>query len=267
MSKLPKISVVIPCLNKVDFIEKTLDSIVKQDYPNLEVIIQDGGSTDGSLEIIKKFADKYNQISYESKKDKGQADAINKGLSKATGEILSYINADDVYEKGALVAVGEAFNSNGEAFNSNKDVLWLAGKGKIINEKGREITGWATRYKNLLLRLNKYQLLLMVNYLVQPSVFLSSKAYEKYGPFEKEKRAVVEYDLWLKLGKKKMPLTLNKYLSSFRITKDTISATLYRKVLAKDYQIAAKHTKNPFILFLHYLNNLGRIATIYFLNR
>ena len=195
MKKLPKISIIIPSFNKVDFIEETLKSIIFQKYPNLEVVIQDGGSTDGTLDIIKRYAKKYPKIiTYVSKKDKGQLDAINKGLKKAKGEIITYINADDVYEKGALKKVGETFKKY-------PDTLWLAGKGRVINEEGEEVAKLVTWYKNQLLRLNKYTFLLIVNYLMQPSIFLSRKAIKKYGPFTGTRKFVTEYDLWLKLGK------------------------------------------------------------------
>src|SRR3989344_6933690 len=90
--KYPKISIVIPSYNAVQYIEHTLRSILDQKYPSLEIIVQDGGSTDGTLNIIKKYAKKYPRIlKFESKKDKGQADAINKGMKKTTGEIVTYI--------------------------------------------------------------------------------------------------------------------------------------------------------------------------------
>jgi len=256
MKKLPKISIIIPSFNKVDFIEETLKSIIFQKYPNLEVIIQDGGSTDGTLDIIKRYAKKYPKIiNYVSKKDKGQLDAINKGLKKAKGEIITYINADDVYEKGALKKVGEIFRKHPET-------LWLAGKGKVINEEGEEIAKLVTWYKNLLLRLNKYTLLLIVNYLMQPSVFLSRKAVKKYGPFAGTRKFVMEYDLWLRLGEIEMPKVINQTLSCFRLEEKSISSTQYIELLDSDVRILRKYSKNKLVLFLHKLNNLGRIAIL-----
>jgi len=96
---------------------------------------------------------------------------------------------------------------------------------------------------------------------MQPSVFLSRKTYRKYGPFRGSKH-VMEYDLWLKIGKKQMPKVLGSYLSSFRITKGTISTTSYKKVLREDEVIAAKYTDNPVLLVLHYLHNLGRVIAL-----
>ena len=255
MKNLPKISIVIPSFNKVRFIEETLQSIFKQEYSDLEVIIQDGGSTDGTVNVIKRFAKKYSGIKWESEKDNGQLEAINKGLKKAIGEVVTYINADDVYKKGALLTVGKYFSKN-------PDTLWLAGRGDVIDESGREISRLVTSYKNLLLAINRYPLLLVVNYLMQPSVFLARGAYEKYGPFTGSKVGVMEYELWLKLGRVKMPAVLDSYLSSFRLAGGTISSTEFKKVLLLDEKIAEKYTKNPLVLLMHRLHNLGRVATI-----
>jgi glycosyltransferase involved in cell wall biosynthesis len=250
---LPKISIVIPSYNKVRYIKKTLDSIFDQKYENLEVIIQDGGSTDGSLEIIKNYLNKYPKITkLESKKDNGQLDAINKGLKKVTGDIVTFINADDMYEN-------EAFKTIANYYIENPNALWFVGKGIVVNNKDIEIVKLATIYKNLLLFKNKYNILLTTNYLMQPSVFLIKKAYEKYGPFMGTNDFVMEYDLWLKIGKNKMPVTINKNLSKFRIEKSTKTKRLFNEILKKDEEIIKKYSSNKFIFILHKLHNIGRI--------
>jgi glycosyltransferase involved in cell wall biosynthesis len=253
--KLPKISIVIPTYNAERYLEETLESIFSQNYPNLEVWVQDGGSTDKTLLIIKKFSQKYTQIKWVSQKDKGQLDAINKGLEKVTGEILTYINADDVYQKGALLAVGEYFARYPNTF-------WLAGKGDIVNEEGKVKNSWVTGYKNFLLKINNYKLLLLVNYLVQPAVFLSQKAFRKFGPFTGEGRIVMEYALWLKIARLQMPAVLPRYLASFRLTAGNLSSTQFQKLLYADYQIVKKYTANPILLFLHRLHNWLRILLV-----
>jgi glycosyltransferase involved in cell wall biosynthesis len=250
----PKISIVIPSYNKAGYIGETLESIVTQNYPNLEVIIQDGGSTDGSVNIIKKYASKYNYIKWVSKKDKGQVDAINTGLNKATGDILTYINADDVYEKGAFKTVGEYFAEN-------PNTLWLAGRGRVIDKNGKEISKWVTAYKNLLLTINNYKLLLIVNYLMQPSVFLSKETYKKFGPF-KGGKFVMEYDLWLKIGREKMPQIFYKFFSKFRLAGDNISSLQYNKQLKMDEKIVNKYTSSKLILLLHNIHNLVRTIIV-----
>lgn len=256
---LPKISIVIPVFNKVAYIEATLLSIINQNYPNLEVIIQDGKSSDGTLEVIKKYANKYPKLfKWESKKDNGQVDAINKGFKKATGDIVAYINADDVYKKGALLEVGESFNEY-------PNLIWITGYGDIIDKDGNTRSHWVTKYKNTLLNINKYPLLIIVNFITQPSTFLSKKAYQDFGPFTGTKKYVMEYDLWLKIGRSKMPLIIKKTLSSFRLTTDNTSSTSARELLKIDNQLVEKYTQNSLLLILHKFHNLGRIFLLNFI--
>jgi glycosyltransferase involved in cell wall biosynthesis len=251
MTSLPKISIVIPSFNKGKFISKTLESIFSQKYPNLEVIVKDGGSKDGTVDILKSYSKKFKSLMWVSESDKGQLDAINKGMDQASGDILTYINADDYYEDDSLIKVGKCFQNNSK-------ISWVAGKGRVIDGEDNEISRAITTYKNLLLGINKYPLLLMVNYLMQPSVFLSRSTYKKHGPFTGTKKYVMEYDLWLKIGKDKMPEVLGEYLSNFRLTVGTISTTSYKLVLASDLEIVENYTNNKLLLFLHKLNNLGR---------
>jgi glycosyltransferase involved in cell wall biosynthesis len=247
----PKISVVVPSYNKARFIKLTLKSIFAQNYENLEVIIQDGGSTDGSLQIIKTFAKKY-PIIWESKNDKGQLDAVNKGMRKATGQILTFINADDCYKPGALSVVSKAFIENPNS-------LWFAGRGIVVNEKGKEIVKTISWYKNFLLAHTTYNLLLTTNFLMQPSVFFTKSAYEKYGPFSGTRDFIMEYNFWLKLGHVSMPVVINKNISEFRIEPNTKTKKMFKSLLIEDMKIVKKYTKNPIILLLHELNNIGRI--------
>jgi glycosyltransferase involved in cell wall biosynthesis len=247
----PKISIVVPSYNKAKFIELTLKSIFSQNYENLEVVIQDGGSTDGSVEIIKKFAKKY-PIILESKRDKGQLDAVNIGMKKATGQILTFINADDCYKPDALSAVSKAYTKNPNS-------LWFAGKGIVVNENEKEIAKAVTWYKNLLLSLNSKFFLLITNYLIQPSVFFTKSAYKKYGPFTGTSDFITEYNLWLKLGHVSMPVIINKNISEFRIEPNTKTKRMFKKLLFEDMKIVKKYTRNPIILILHELNNMGRV--------
>lgn len=252
----PLISIVIPSYNKAKYIQKTLDSIVSQNYQNFEVIIQDGGSNDGTLDVIKKYSIKYPKyIKYESKRDGGQLDAINKGLKKAKGDIVTFINADDVYEDGA-------FESVVGHYIENPDALWFVGKCKIVNEKDDEIAKFWTICKNILLKLNSYFLLLLTsNYMSQPSVFMTKKAYQKYGPFSGNKKFVYEYDMWLTIGKVAMPSVINNYLSKFRISEDNKVSVYYNELFKYDEKVVKKHTKNIIVFLAHKLNNGLRIIT------
>jgi glycosyltransferase involved in cell wall biosynthesis len=259
VNKTPRISVVIPSLNKAKYIGKTLDSIFEQKYSNVEVIIQDGGSVDETIEIIKKYAKKY-PIKWESKKDNGQVDAVNMGLSKASGEILTFINADDFYLPGAFLEILKAYTNYPNS-------LWFAGRSMVINKDGNEVAKIVTFYKNLLLSLYSRFYLLITNYLMQPSVFFTKEAFKKYGPFYGNSRYILEYDFWLNIAKQSMPVVINACLSVFRISGDNISSVGYKKLLLDDQKIVNKYTKNPFIIFLHKINNYGRIISIYLINK
>jgi len=253
MKSLPKISIVIPSYNKRKYIEKTLKSIFAQEYGEIEVIIQDGGSTDGSLEVIKKYAAKYPEIIiWESKKDRGQADAINTGFKKAKGDILTFINADDVYKSNALKLVAGAYIENPKA-------LWVAGRGATIDGSGKDAAVLTDLYKEVLRRINSYNVLLSVNYLMQPSVFISRNAYKKYGPFDASVTgAVLEYGLWLRLGRASMPILVNKCLSAFRLVKGNLSLSNFKILLKEDYDLCLRQTQNPFRIIIHKVNNIGR---------
>lgn len=251
----PLISIVIPSYNKFRYIEQTLKSIFSQKYSRFEVIIQDGGSNDGTIEVIKKYVRKYPKlIKFESRQDNGQLDALNKGIKKAKGDIITFINADDEYDK-------QAFESIVGHFIENPNSLWFAGKGTVINEKGEEIAKLTSFYKNFLLLLNRFNILLSVNYLIQPSVFITKKAIKKYGIFTGTDFSVMEYDMWLKIGRDEMPVIVNKNISKFRVDKNTKTSKGFNKILMEDEKIVARYTKNKLVLIIHKFHNWLR--TVY----
>lgn len=259
--KSPKISIIIPTFNKVNYIEKTLLSIINQKYDNLEIIVQDGGSTDGTYDIVKKYKSKYPKlIKSVSKKDNGQLDAINKGIKKSTGKIVAYINADDIYLPGAFKTVSNYYHKYTDAF-------WFAGRGLVIGKDDEMRNSFFYKvfvksYKNILLLINWYPLLLGVNYIMQPSVFITRKTIEKFGLFDGVRAFVMEYEYWLRIGKTHMPVVINKDLSAFRLSGDNISSLQYESLLDEDMKVVRKYTANPLVLLIHKFNNLGRVFTI-----
>jgi glycosyltransferase involved in cell wall biosynthesis len=137
MISTPKISIITPCYNAAQYIEQTILSIINQDYDNIEYIIIDGGSTDGTVDIIKKYEDKVTY--WISEPDNGQSDAINKGIAIATGDVFNWVNGDDYLEDGALKLVGDSFH------DLNLDVLCTSTM--LFNESGNIRINNPTEYK------------------------------------------------------------------------------------------------------------------------
>jgi len=188
MQNFPKISIITPTLNQAEYLENIIISVLSQDYPNLEYIVIDGGSTDGSVDIINKYRDR---ITYSvSEPDRGQAHAINKGLAVSTGKILAFINSDDYYLAGAFRRAAE------EYVNGNFDVI--SGRCNIVNEKGkimRVLQGGCHRLEDFMdfMYYAKHPI-------TQPELFFSRSIFEKAGFFREDIYFAFDYEYWLRLA-------------------------------------------------------------------
>lgn len=198
---LPKITVVTPSFNQCIYLEECVKSVINQNYPNLEYIIMDGGSNDGSISVIKKYS---NHLYYwQSKSDKGQADAIKQGFDRATGEIFAWLNSDDLMCKDALFEVAKVFSKD-------KSIGLLYGDAFLINQK--------TELKRALIscQIDYKRFIHGASNVFQGSVFFSKSAYNKVGGINTRHAYAMEYELFFQILKLFNGSYLPKFLACFR---------------------------------------------------
>jgi glycosyltransferase involved in cell wall biosynthesis len=204
MKKFPRISVVTPSFNQAIYLEYTIESVVSQNYPELEYLVIDGGSTDGSIEIIKKHE---NEIAYWlSEKDKGMYDAIQKGFEKSSGEIMGWINSDDMYHPKSLFTVAEIFSKFPE-------VCWLVGAATAFDEEGRTVSVKQSK------RFSKYDFYSHdFKWLQQESVFWRRSLWNKAGSaLNVNLKYAGDFALWLQFFSHEKLYVTDALIGGFRL--------------------------------------------------
>lgn len=244
-----KISIVTPTLNRRDFLATTGQSILSQagDF-SLEWIVVDGGSTDGSVEWLADLSARDPRVRFTSGPDEGQSDAINKGLATASGDVVAWLNADDLYAPGALDAVANAFAANPAA-------QWLVGRYEVIDSDGRSIRQSIVRYKQRRLERYRFASLLRQNIIPQPAVFWRRAFGESVGPLDASLHWTMDYDLWLRMASRHPPLVLDRLLARFRHHGTSKSGDFNRRQFDEGYAVAKRHADGDRTsLLLHRLN-------------
>lgn len=197
----PKISIVTVSYNQVEFIEENIKSVINQNYPNTEHIIIDAGSTDGTVDILKKY-DKH--LNWVSETDRGQSDGLNKGFKKASGEIIGWINSDDNLHENSLFIVGEFFKNYPDEFS-------VVGNQMIINEKGQKIK---------VIKSHSYThdyLLNQAKGITQNSTFFKKEVFEKIGYLDESLHYAMDHDFFIRLASLRTIPYLPTTLAQFRI--------------------------------------------------
>lgn len=204
MYKFPKISVVTPSFNQGPFIEATILSVIEQAYPNLEFIVIDGGSTDNTIEILKKY-DKHIHF-WVSEKDKGQSHAINKGFQKCSGEIVCWLNSDDLFEPGSLFKVAEAFMSSKAEVVVGRCAMFsdISGKELLLD------SGQVSFYSLLRFWRNHFCP-------PQPSIFFKQVLLERVGFLNEELHYGMDLDLWLRMAYNSRFHSIPEVLARYRV--------------------------------------------------
>jgi glycosyltransferase involved in cell wall biosynthesis len=229
MKELPLVTVITPSYNQGRFIEETILSVLNQDYPNIEYIIMDGGSTDQTLEILWKYKDR---ITWYSEKDKGQSDAINKGLRLAKGEILAYLNSDDTYLPGAITRAVLYLTSE------NPDLPLVYGEGYFITAEGTIIERFPTEPFDL-------RYLAKTCFICQPATFWKRDVLETIGLFDENLHYAMDYDYWIRVAKHYGTLgCTHEYLANSRVYPETKTMSKRFEAHAEILNVIRTHYDN-----------------------
>jgi glycosyltransferase involved in cell wall biosynthesis len=209
MTDFPRIAIVTPSFNAGTHIGAAIDSVLAQNYPSLDYLVMDGGSTDNTLEVLRSYGDRIRWISHQ---DDGQADALRRGFAQTTGDILGWLNADDTFEPGALHVVAQFFADH-------PDVSLVYGDATYIDARGRLIGPCAHIEPYSRNRLFYYS-----DYIVQPAAFFRRSAYDAVGGIDPSLHYGMDYDLWLKLAGQGRIAYLPRRLANYRWLTDNKTA-------------------------------------------
>jgi len=220
----PLVTVVTPTYNMGRFLDETIQSVLSQDYPKIEYIVMDGGSKDGTLDVLRKYE---GQIQYRSERDRGQAEAINKGFALSTGEIFAFLNADDTYLPGAVsTAVKQLL--------ANKSVGVVYGDGYYVSEDGSMIGPYPTKPYD-------YDLLNRNCFICQPAAFMWRSAFESAGLMNQELQIALDYDLWIRIANLRPLMKIDGYLATSRMYRDNKTVSRRRQVYEEIIRVVKTH--------------------------
>lgn len=256
-SEEPLVSIITPSYNQGEFIRDTIESVLSQDYGNIEYLVIDGGSTDNTLEILEEYKDR---LTYISEPDKGQSDAINKGFRMAKGQIVAWLNSDDVYEPGCVTKAVEAFRNHPMA-------ALVYGDGYLIDRNG-ERKGPFIYSRDF----NLWALVHIWDYIMQPATFFRAGALKSVGYLREDLYWTMDWELWMKLALRYDVVYLPDYLACSREYEDTKTSTgsdkrlqeiltLMRQYSGEDMPYGYEIYQCADLLANHYQNDTEREAT------
>jgi glycosyltransferase involved in cell wall biosynthesis len=223
---LPKISLITPSFNQVRFIEATFESVFRQNYPNLEYIVMDGGSTDGTVDIIKRYSDRF--AYWVSESDRGQTDALVKGFDRATGDIFCWLCSDDILEPNTLHEVAQFFQSNADAQFVYGDTIWIDDYDRLI--KYRKETNF-----------NQFIFLYEHNFIPQPSAFWRRDLYKQVGGLNPTFNMAMDTDMWMRCAQVTELHHVRRYWSRMRLYAEQKTQRLKSTTPQEDQKIRQRY--------------------------
>ena len=255
MTKLPKVTVVTPSFNQGEFIEETLLSVKNQDYPYVEHVVMDGGSSDNTVEILEKYSD---SIIWASEPDKGHADAVNKAILKSKGEIIGWLNSDDTYTDGAIKkAIDYMF--------SHPEVDMLYGNCNFVNKEGNLLEKKRTLPFD-------YNILLYTNFLMpQQTFFMKRKVFDEIGLLDINLDCTLDWDISLRIAERFKVAYLDEFLANFRWHQDCKSMSKDQDRAVKEIRLTrskfhSRKTKNKFlksnVLYIELLKIIYKVKKV-----
>jgi len=205
MDAQPLVSIVTPSFNQARFLEDTIRSVLAQDYPNIEYIIVDGGSTDGSVEIIRRYADRL--AWWVSEPDRGQTDALNKGFARARGQIFAWLNSDDTYEPHAVREAVEFLQAHPEVGLVYGDANYIDAEGRVMGRFPAAPTDYRKLRRGYV-------------HVPQQAAFFRGDLWRQVGPLDPTFYFAMDYDLWVRLAKVSEVRYVPRLWANFRIHGD-----------------------------------------------
>lgn len=234
VSRLPLISIVMPSFQQRAFLEEAVRSVLDQAGVEVELLVMDPGSTDGSQQLLLALREEYGEkLQLHFAPDAGQADAVNRGLALARGMLLGWLNSDDRLRPGALRLIVPLLD--------NPQPGWLYGRCGMIDENGQPISRGIVWYKNLRGRHFSYSKLLTEDFIPQMATFWNRSLWETAGPLDKGRHLAMDYDLFLRFAAKCDPMVLTAYLADFRVHRQAKSSLRTSEHLREAWQTAREH--------------------------
>ncbi len=222
--EFPLVSIITPSYNQGEFIKNTVDSVLNQDYPNIEYWVMDGGSTDNTVEILKGYGDK---IHWVSERDKGQADAVNKGIKRAKGKIIGWLNSDDTYLEGAVSNIVSYLREH-----PNTDVVY--GEGYYTDKAGNITERYLTEKYN-------WSRLAEMCIICQPTAFFTKEIVERVGMLDIEHQLSMDYELWMRMGKIGKIDYIPDYIATSRMYEENKTLSRRKEVYEETCRAVKKH--------------------------